>query len=222
MIIFGIHLQEHLQKSSPKSLIYINIPGEDSGTSLLNDYIFLNFEVFKKTDTFRFGNGNGIRSNNLAPVGLFSNYILTTSSGKHLEDISHAHIVSLMYKLTPSAKDSEDVSIIGFNSDRGRRRVDIAPNKNIKGKYLLGNMLKDAFGFADDQKEATNGLGYKLTLPRNKDDGVLDKTLGICDARFKIELIHWYVTHRTPCIQQQSILSKQIISKTPIELRYIE
>ena len=44
-------------------------------------------------------------------------------------------------------------------------------------------MLKDVFGFAEQQEEATYGLGYKLTLTRNKDDAVLDKAAGIADAR---------------------------------------
>ena len=33
---------------------------------------------------------------NLGPIALFSDYKLTTSSGTHLEVISHAHIVSLV------------------------------------------------------------------------------------------------------------------------------
>ena len=37
-----------------------------------------------------------------------------------------------------------------------------------------------------------------------------------------IDHIHWYRPQYTPSIQQQGLLSKQIISKTPKELRYIE
>ena len=51
-----------------------------------------------KSDKSRYANGDDIRLNNLGPIALFSNFKLTTSSGKHLEDIFHAHIVSLMYK----------------------------------------------------------------------------------------------------------------------------
>ena len=83
-------------------------------------------------------------------------------------------------------------------------------------------MLKDVFGFAKHQEKATYGLGYKLTLTRNKDDAVLDKANGIADARIKIDHIHWYVPHYTPSIKQQSIMSKQILNKTPTELRYVE
>ena len=83
-------------------------------------------------------------------------------------------------------------------------------------------MLKDIFGYAERQEKATYGLGYKLTLTRNKDDAVIDKAGGIADAKIRIDHIHWYVPHYTPSIQQQSTLSKQILSKTPTELRYVK
>ena len=104
----------------------------------------------------------------MGAITLFSNFKLTTSSGEHLEDISHAHLVSLMYKLITSSKDSNDLSI-GFNRSRNIRKDEIALNKNVKSKYHLRIMLKDVFGFAECQEKATYGLGYKLTLTRNKD-----------------------------------------------------
>ena len=206
---------------TPNSQIYINIPREDSVISLLNSYLDLNFEVIKRVDDSRYANGNDIRLVNLGPVALFSNFKLSTSSRKHLEDISHAHLVSLMYKLITSSKDSNDLSI-GFDYSRNRRRDELALNKNIKGKYHVKIMLKDVFGFAEHQEKATYGLGYKLTLTRNKDDAVIDKAGGIADAGIRIDHIHWYIPHYTPSIQQQSTLSKQTLSKTTTELRYVE
>ena len=88
---------------------------------------------------------------NLGTVALFSNFKLTTSCGKHLEDINHSHIVSLMYKLITSRKDSDDLSI-GFDRSRNKRRDELALDKNIKGKYHLKILLKDIFGFAEHQK----------------------------------------------------------------------
>ena len=117
----------------PTNQIYINIPREDSVISLINSYLALNFEVIKKAVNSRYANGNDIRLVNLGLIALFSNSKLTTSSGKHLEDISHAHIVSLMYKLVFSAEDIDDLSI-GFDRDRGRRRQELTNNKNIKRK----------------------------------------------------------------------------------------
>ena len=104
-----------------------------------------------------------------------------------------------MYKLITSAKDSDDLSI-GFDRSRERRKQELTNNKNIKGKYHLRIMLKDVFGYAECQEKATYGLGYKLSLTRNKGDAVTDKSAGIADARIKIELIHWYVPHYAPSI----------------------
>ena len=83
-------------------------------------------------------------------------------------------------------------------------------------------MLKHIFGVAEYQKNCTFGLGYKMTITRNEDDAVLDKTPVIAGARIKIDLIQWCVPHYTPSIPQQVILSKQILSKTPTEIRYFE
>ena len=77
--------------NTPNSQIYINIPRGDSVISLINIYLDLNFEVIKKADKSRYGNGIDIKLANLGPVALFSKFKLTTSSGKHLQDISHAH-----------------------------------------------------------------------------------------------------------------------------------
>ena len=86
------------------SQIYFNIPREDSVISLLNSYLELNFDVLQATTNNRYVDANDIRLVNLGAIALFSNYKLTTSSGKHLEEISHVHIVSLMYKLLTSSK----------------------------------------------------------------------------------------------------------------------
>ena len=83
-------------------------------------------------------------------------------------------------------------------------------------------MFLDIFGFAEHQEKATYGLGYKLTLTRNKDEAVIDKVAGIADARIKIDHIHWYVPHYIPSMSQQAIMSKQILDKTPTALRYVE
>ena len=188
---------------------------------MLNKYLDLNFEVIKKAEDSRYANGNDIKLVNLGPIALFSNFKLTTGSGKHLEDISHVHLVSLMYKLITSSKNSADLSF-GFDRSPNRRKDELALNKSVKGKYHVRIMLKDVFGFAEGQEKANYGLGYKQTLTRNKDEAVIDKVAGIADARVKIDHIHWYVPHYTPSMSQQAIMSKQILNKTPTELRYVE
>ena len=207
--------------NTPNSQTFINIPREGSVISLLNSYFDLDFEVIKKADNSRYGIGNDIRLFNLGPIALFSSFKLTTSSGKHLEDISHAHQVSLMYKLITSSKNSDDLSI-GIDRSRARLQDEMTDNKKVKGKNHVRIMLKDIFGFAECQEKATYGLGFKLTLTRNKDEAVIDKVAGIADARFKINHIHWYVPHYTPSMSQQAIMSKQILNEKPTELRYVE
>ena len=207
--------------NTANSQVYINIPREDAVISLLNSYLELNFDVLRADNSDRYLDGNDIRLVNLGPIGLFSNYKLTTSSGKHLENIDHAHIVSLMYKLLSSSKGSDDLSI-GFDRDRGRRQRALTNNKTQKGKFHVRIYLKDVFGFAEYQEKGTYGLGYKLTLTRNTDNAVLNKANGINNGKIKINAIEWYVPHYTPSMQQQSILSKQILNKTPTQIQYPE
>ena len=78
------------------SQVYINIPREDIFISLLRSYFELNFDVLHAANNNRYVDANDIRLVNLGPIALFSNYKLTTSSGKHLQKIDHALIVSLI------------------------------------------------------------------------------------------------------------------------------
>ena len=142
--------------NTANSQVYINIPREESVISLLNSYLEINFDLIHAVTNNRYVDGNNIRLVNLRPIALFSKYNLTTSSGKHLENIDHAHIVSLMYKLLKSSKRSDDLSI-GF--DRDRRQQELINNKTQKGKYHVRNYLKDVFGFAEYQDKGTYGLG---------------------------------------------------------------
>ena len=77
---------------------------------------------------------------------------MSNSSGKNLVDVSHSHLVSLMYNVITSVKDSNDL-FFGFDRDCGRRQDELACNKNVKGLFHLRIMLKDAFGFAKHQKK---------------------------------------------------------------------
>ena len=207
--------------NTANSQVYINIPREDSVISLFNSYLELNFDVLHAATNNSYVDGIDIRLVNLGPIALFSNYKLTTSSGKHLENIDHAHIVSLMYKILSSSKVSDDLSI-GFDRDRNRRQRELSNNKTQKGKFHVRIYLKDVFGFAEYQEKGTYGLSYKLTLTRNTDNAVLNKANGINNGKIKINAIEWCVPHYNPSMQQQSILSKQILNKTPTQIQYPE
>ena len=126
-----------------------------------------------------------------------------------------------MYKLITSARNTDDFSI-GFDRSRDRRKQELTNNKKIKGKYHVTNMLDDIFGFCGNQDKATCGLGYRLTISGNSDNAVLNRGNAINNTKIKIKSIDWYVKHYTPSIEQQRILMKQIVDKTPTELHYPE
>ena len=180
--------------NTANSQVFFNIPREDSVISLLNSYLELNFDVLHAATINRYVDGNDIRLVNQGSIGLFSNYKLSTSPGKHLENFDHAHIVSLMYKLISSSKGSDDLSIC-FNRDRNRRQRELTNKKSQKGKYHVSIYLKDVFGFAEYQEKATYGLGYKLTMTINTDNAVLNEGNAINNAKIKINAIEWYVPH---------------------------
>ena len=207
--------------NTANSQIYINIPREDSVISLLNSYLELNSDVLQARTNDRYVDGNNIRLVNLAPIALFSNYKLTSSSGKHLEEVSHAHIVSLMYKLLTSSKDSDDLSI-GFDRSRDRRQRELTNNKNIKGKFHVRIYLKHIFGFVECQEKGTYGLGYRLTLTRNSDNAVLNKDNAIAIGKIKINSLDWYVPHYIPNLEEHNKLMIQIKKNTPTLLHYPE
>ena len=83
-------------------------------------------------------------------------------------------------------------------------------------------MLKDVFGFAKLQEKTTYGVGYKITLTKNKDEAVLNKAEENADTRTNVDNIHWCIHRYPPSSPQQGILYKPILSKTPTEIRYIE
>ena len=195
--------------NTANSQIYINIPREDSVISLLNSFIELNFDVLHAATNNRYVDANDIRLVNLGPIALFSNYKLTTSSGKHLEEVSHAHIVSLMHKLLTSSKDSNGLSI-GFDHSRNNRKRELTNNKNIKGKYHIRIYLQDIFGYAEHQEKGTYGLAYKLTLTRNTDNAVLNKDNTVVNGRVKINSLDWYVPHYSPNLEEYNKLMNQI------------
>ena len=79
-------------------------------------------------------------------------------------------------------------------------------------------MLEDVFGFAKNQEKGLLRLGYRLTSTRNSDNAVLNKSNATINAKIKNISIEWYVKNYTRSIEQQRILMKQIVDKTPTEL----
>ena len=185
---------------TPNSHKGINIPREGYVLSMLNRFLDFNFEVMKTAGDSRFANGDDRWLVTSGPIALFSIFKLTTSSGKHIKDINHPHIVSLLLKLKPSTKYTDDLSF-GFDRDRKKRQQELTNNKFIKTIIHVRIKLEDVFGFAEYQAKGTYALGYKLTLTRNKEDALLHKAVAFADAGNKNDNNHWCVPHYTPSIQ---------------------
>ena len=200
-------------KNTANSQIYINIPREGSVISPLNIYHDSNFEVVQAATNNRYADGNDIRLNNLGPIASFSSYKLTTSSGKHLEDISQGRSVSLRYKLITGAKQTIDL-FIRIDRNRNRRQRELSNNKTQKGNFHLRIMHWNIFGFAEHQK-ITYGLGYELTVTTNSDFCVLNNDNATNFGETKINCIELYKPHFTPSIPQQAMLTKQICLRCP-------
>ena len=90
--------------TTANSQIFIEIPRKDSVFSLLNSNFDLYFDERHAATGNRYVDGNDIRLVTLGPIDLFSSYRVKTSSGKHLQDISHEYKVSLRYYLITSTR----------------------------------------------------------------------------------------------------------------------
>ena len=112
----------------------------------------MNFDVFHAATNNRYVDADGICLINLAVVAFSNKFNLTSSSGKHLETIDHAHIVSLMYQLLTSSRDSDDLSNC-FDRNHDKRKRELTINKNVKEKYHVRSYLKDVFRFAGHQEK---------------------------------------------------------------------
>ena len=201
---------------------FINIPRGDAVNSLFISLLGFCFDVFHAVNpNNRYVGNDNKRLFSLGTITLFTNYKLTSSNGKHIEEISNAHIACLMSKLINISKDGDDLSI-GLDRDGDRRRRELTNNKNIKCKYHVRIMLREIFGFAEHQQKATYGLGYKLILTRNSNSAVLNKGNAINDAKIKISSIEWLFQHYTRSVKQQTIIMNQIVNKEPTELHYVE
>ena len=136
--------------NNANSNVSISLPREDAYICLQNSFISLEFEVLKNNNT-RYADGDEISLVNFGPISLFSEAKLTTSSGKHLENVDNLHAVSLIHKLLTSTKSTSQL-IYGLEEDTTIRRQELTNNKNEKGTFFVRIKRKDLFGFADQEK----------------------------------------------------------------------
>ena len=151
------------------------------------------------------------------PIALFNKHKLTSSNGKEKQIIERAHIAYLLYILIKYSIDSADLSI-GSHRCIIAREQEITFAETTKSNYQAKSFTKDVFDFSEHQKVATYGLGYKLTLPRNRyfnvsshrpeagaEDAARRTAPEVTSVRIFISDLNWYVFHFTPNISQQKL-----------------
>ena len=198
-----------------KSQTYIDIPRGDSIKSLFESLLRMTFDVLDSATIDRYKDGDDVRSVNLGPIVSFSFYKKTIICGKHLEEITHAHNASLMYKLINSARNTDDLCF-GFDGVRKRRQRQLTNNK--KKQISCAIFVESCFWLCWTSKKATFGLGYNPILTRKSDNAVLNEGNTVNNAKIKINSIPWYVPHYKPSVEQQNILMNQIVRKMATEL----
>ena len=102
-------------------------------------------------------------------------------------------------------------------------------DKTTKGIFRVRIYLKEVFGCAEHQENASYGLGYKLTLKGNNENHVLSHPAGAIDAaslslaeRVIIDDLNWYVPHFTPNISNQKLMLGHIENRAATEITYFE
>ena len=205
--------------NNTNSNISVSLPREDAYICLQHLFISVEFEVLKNDDA-RFNDGDEISLVNFGPVALFSEAKLTTSSGKHLEEIDNWHTICLMYKVLTSSQQTSQL-MYGFEESTTIRRQELTNNKTEKGTFFVTIKLKDLFGFAD-QENITYGLGYTLTLKRNSSNDVIIRVAGVDAAKVVVKDISCYIPYYVLSLENQQLVLYQILNKDPTELSYTE
>ena len=125
-----------------------------------------------------------------------------------------------MYKLLTSNQQTSQL-MYEFEESEATRRQELTNNKTEKGTFFVGIKLTDIFGFADQEK-ITYGLGYTLTLKRNKNNDPIIRDNGVDAAKIVRKDISWYIPHYTPSMESQQLVMDQILDKDPTEIFYTE
>ena len=162
------------------TIINIILNREENPLNLRDSYLEIEFVVSDDAGGV-FANNANIRLVNYGMTALFSSVKLETSRGRTIEYIDHCHPNLLMYKLLTSTDDEYES---GFVRNQGNR------DNQLKGDHIAaerGHMymmikMSDLFGFVNDLEKIIYGLGFKLILKRNNNDGALFKVNAGADA----------------------------------------
>ena len=173
-----------------------------------------------------FANNANIRLVNHSMIALFSSVKLETSGGRTIEYIDHCHSYLLMYKLLTSTDDEYESCFVRNQDDRDSHfKVDhIAAER---GHMYMMIKMSDLVGFVNDLEKIIYGLGFKLTLKRNKNDRALSRVNAGADAvandaNIDIRYISWCVPSIDPSNDNRIIVPKGLSKKNNVDFSYYE
>ena len=220
-------LKEKKVKYYPENLSILNTDNSTIRIIVNPQEIYLNlneselqmeFEVLKTAGT-RYADADDIRLVNLAPLALFSEMRLKTSSDKTLEKVGHLHTNILMHKLLTSTHENEAA---GFIKDADKRKDQLLTNNPTKGYMSYRIDMKDIFGFIECSEKYTYGLGYILEFRRKSDDAAIVRDNGLAAAKIDIKRLSWIIPSITPSNENQLVMQKHLANNDHFEYFYLE
>ena len=144
---------------------YIDRPTEESVICLKEGWLEKEFDVLRENDNESVLTADDLRLFNSLPIVFFSEDILSGSSENKLK-------ILVMLTLLMNG----DLSV-GFVHEIITHAVECIAKKQNQGKLHLRLLPGDFFGFAENQKKATFGLGYKIIIERNIEKALLFEKL---------------------------------------------
>ena len=173
-----------------------------------------------------FANDANIRLFNYGIMALFSSIKLETSGGRTIEYIDHCDPNLLMYKLLTSTGDEYES---GFVRNQGNRDIQLKGDHIAAQRGHMYMMIKmsDLFGFVNDLEKIIYGLGFKLILKRNNNDGALYRVNAnpgavTNDGNIEIRDISWCVPSIDPSNDNRIIVQKGLNKKNNVDFSYYE
>ncbi|XP_004211318.1 uncharacterized protein LOC101240550 [Hydra vulgaris] len=119
-------------------------------------------------------------------------------------------------------KDSSTTAAIATNLGFAARQSYLIQEPNTKGKFSFCVPLKHIFGFCDTYDKAFYGLIHTLTLIRESDNNAIFRAAGTAAGQVNLTKVSLFMPHIKPSLEYELKLNKEIESKVPLPLSYIE
>ena len=202
------------------SNINIILNREENHLNLRDSYLEIEFVVSDNVGGV-FANDANIRLVNYGMLALYSSVKLETSGGRTIEYIDHCHPNLLMYVLLTSTDDDSEIGCVKNQGNRDSQYKCDHFAAERGHMYTIVDM-SDLYGFVNDFEKIIDGLGFKLLLKRNNNDGALFRVNAnpgevANDGKIDIRDTTWCVTSIEPSSDNRIIVRKGLNKKINID-----